>query len=171
MIGKLKPLLVILLVLGFITGKSQCILLDNHPDLKSSVYCFIDSTGSLSLDQISNQRFQKYSEIKFSRFLLKAYRYHYWFKFCLENTQNTEKELLVSMGEVNVQDYFLAYSNGNKTHITVSQDKRFAANHYVGRRTEPIRVCHYALPIDAQPRLFAAPDWQDRLTLALVSEV
>ena len=131
MIGKLKPLLVILLVLGFITAKSQCILLDNHPDLKSSVYCFIDSTGSLSKDQISSQRFQKYSEIKFSRFLLKAYRYHYWFKFCLENTQNTEKELLVSMGEVSVQDYFLAYSNGSKTHVTVSQDKRIAANHYV----------------------------------------
>jgi sensor histidine kinase YesM len=130
MIGKLKPLLVILLVLGFITAKSQCILLDNHPDLKSSVYCFIDSTGRLPKDQISSQRFHKYSAIKFSRFLLKSYRYNYWFKFCLENDQEFEKEALVSMGEVYLQDYFLKFSTGNRTHFTVSQDKRFAANQY-----------------------------------------
>lgn len=91
------------LFLSINLGFSQ-IELQKTPEKETFVNCsseaslFIDSSATLTLHEITQQKFQRLVNYSISKSLIKGYRYNYWLKFSVENISNDTLDLLLTTG-------------------------------------------------------------------------
>jgi sensor histidine kinase YesM len=119
----------LLLMASVFEGRSQCVVVDKNLTIKSikpQLACYIDSTSQHNHQSIQKPTFVNFDQAQFPKFLISEYRYTFWFRFCIENTSNQPQEIVMTMGEIYRQEFWL----NDSAAILLSQDKRLAANQY-----------------------------------------
>lgn len=99
-------------------------------NIQSQIKYFVDTTAEVNLDMVKPKISQPYSQNQFPSFLLKEYRFNYWFKLCIYNKSVKSQKILFSMGDVYKQVIYVQKKGKTTQKIVCSQDKRINTNTY-----------------------------------------